>query len=378
MKAINVGDNTYDIFDDTMQVYNELPAQSYVVRFSERRGFFLEKYNDMDVKEPKVYGVHEEKVNKVLNMFDRQDRNLGVILSGDKGIGKSLFAKMLANAAIQKGIPMIVVDRYVPGLASYIEDIEQEVMVLFDEFDKTFGEVKSREGEASPQTNLLSLFDGLSSGKKLFVVTCNELRKLNEYLINRPGRFHYHFRFEYPSANEIRAYLEDKLEVEYYSEIDNVVSFANKISLNYDCLRAIATELNTGLTFSEAIKDLNIVNTEQQLYNVMLRYNNGAVFRAQNVSLDMFGDDDDRCIYMYDKRGRNVIDITFKPCDAVYDTRRFAHIISPDNLKVEYYFESDGDSAAEEGKTMEEVLTSAGVECVVINRKESRSIHYSV
>lgn len=314
MKAINVGDNTYDIFDDTMQVYNELPAQSYVVRFSERRGFFLEKYNDMDVKEPKVYGVHEEKVSKVLNMFDRQDRNLGVILSGDKGIGKSLFAKMLANAAIQKGIPMIVVDRYVPGLASYIEDIEQEVMVLFDEFDKTFGEVKSREGEASPQTNLLSLFDGLSSGKKLFVVTCNEPRKLNEYLINRPGRFHYHFRFEYPSANEIRAYLEDKLEVEYYSEIDNVVSFANKISLNYDCLRAIATELNTGLTFSEAIKDLNIVNIEQQLYNVMLRYNNGAVFRAQNVSLDMFGDDDDRCIYMYDKRGRNVIDITFKPC----------------------------------------------------------------
>lgn len=378
MKAINVGDNTYDIFDDTMQVYNELPAQSYVVRFSERRGFFLEEYNDMDVKEPKVYGVHEEKVNKVLNMFDRQDRNLGVILSGDKGIGKSLFAKMLANAAIQKGIPMIVVDRYVPGLASYIEDIEQEVMVLFDEFDKTFGEVKSREGEASPQTNLLSLFDGLSSGKKLFVVTCNELRKLNEYLINRPGRFHYHFRFEYPSANEIRAYLEDKLEVEYYSEIDNVVSFANKISLNYDCLRAIATELNTGLTFSEAIKDLNIVNTEQQLYNVMLRYNNGAVFRAQNVSLDMFGDDDDRCIYMYDKRGRNVIDITFKPCDAVYDTRKFAHIISPDNLKVEYYFGSDGDFAAEGGKTMEEVLTSAGVECVVINRKESRSIHYSV
>lgn len=378
MKAINVGDNTYDIFDDTMQVYNELPAQSYVVRFSERRGFFLEKYNDMDVKEPKVYGVHEEKVSKVLNMFDRQDRNLGVILSGDKGIGKSLFAKMLANAAIQKGIPMIVVDRYVPGLASYIEDIEQEVMVLFDEFDKTFGEVKSREGEASPQTNLLSLFDGLSSGKKLFVVTCNEPRKLNEYLINRPGRFHYHFRFEYPSANEIRAYLEDKLEVEYYSEIDNVVSFANKISLNYDCLRAIATELNTGLTFSEAIKDLNIVNIEQQLYNVMLRYNNGAVFRAQNVSLDMFGDDDDRCIYMYDKRGRNVIDITFKPCDAVYDTRKFAHIISPDNLKVEYYFGSDDDSAAEEGKTMEEVLTSAGVECVVINRRESRSIHYSV
>ena len=44
MKAINRGDNTYDIFDDTMQVFEKLPAQSYVVRFSEIRGFFLEEY----------------------------------------------------------------------------------------------------------------------------------------------------------------------------------------------------------------------------------------------------------------------------------------------------------------------------------------------
>ena len=85
MKAINRGDNTYDIFDDTMQVFEKLPAQPYIVRFSEIRGFFLEKYNDMEIKEPKVYGVHTEKVNKVMNMFERQDRNLGVILSGNKG-----------------------------------------------------------------------------------------------------------------------------------------------------------------------------------------------------------------------------------------------------------------------------------------------------
>ena len=373
MKAINRGDNTYDIFDDTMQVFEKLPAQSYVVRFSEIRGFFLEKYNDMEIKEPKVYGVHTEKVNKVMNMFERQDRNLGVILSGDKGIGKSLFAKMLSNAAIERGIPMIVVDRYIPGIASYIEDIEQEVMVLFDEFDKTFGEVKSKAGEASPQTNPLSLFDGLSSGKKLFVVTCNELYKLNEYLINRPGRFHYHFRFEYPSANEIREYLTDKLQQEYQKEIDNVISFSNKISLNYDCLRAIATELNTGLTFCDAIKDLNIVNTEQQSYNLMLRFKNGVSFKAKDISMDMFGDDGDKNVYMYDNKGRNNVDITFNPCNAVYDTGKFAHVIPADAIKVEYYF---GDS--EDEKAMETALKDAGVECLVINRKVSRNIHYNV
>lgn len=82
----------------------------------------MEKYNDMNIKESRVYGIHEEKVNKVLSMFENQDRNLGVILSGDKGIGKSLFAKMLSSAVIQRGIPTIIVDRYVPGIASYIED----------------------------------------------------------------------------------------------------------------------------------------------------------------------------------------------------------------------------------------------------------------
>ena len=373
MKAINRGDNTYDIFDNTMQVFEKLPAQPYVVRFSEIRGFFLEKYNDMEIKEPKVYDVHIEKVNKVMNMFEIQDRNLGVILSGDKGIGKSLFAKMLSNAAIERGIPMIVVDRYIPGIASYIEDIEQEVMVLFDEFDKTFGEVKSKAGDASPQTSLLSLFDGLSSGKKLFVVTCNELYKLNEYLINRPGRFHYHFRFEYPSANEIREYLTDKLQPEYQKEIDNVISFSNKISLNYDCLRAIATELNTGLTFSEAIKDLNIVNTEQQSYNLMLRFKNGISFRAKDISMDMFGDDNDKNVYMYDNKGRNNVDITFNPCNAVYDTGKFVHIVPADAVKVEYYF---GDS--EDEKAVETALKDAGVECLVISRKASRDIHYNV
>ncbi|RGH18340.1 AAA family ATPase [Ruminococcus sp. AF12-5] len=379
MKAINLGDNTYSIFSDAMRVYEKLPAQVYVVRFSETRGFFLEKYNDMNIKESRVYGIHEEKVNKVLSMFENQDRNLGVILSGDKGIGKSLFAKMLSSVVIQRGIPTIIVDRYVPGIASYIEDIEQEVMVLFDEFDKTFGEVKSKDGEASPQANLLSLFDGLSSGKKLFVVTCNELRKLNEYLINRPGRFHYHFRFEYPSATEIREYLQDKLDEEYYEEINAVVSFSNKVRLNYDCLRSIATELNTGIPFSEAIKDLNIINTELQMYNIALRFNNGVVFRAQNISMDMFGDDEDKTVYMYDKRGRNVVDITFKPCDAIYDTMKFAHVIIPENLKVEYYFK-DGDDKYdyEDDKAMEEAIREAGVECVVINRRDSRGIHYNV
>ena len=86
--------------------------------------------------------------------------DLGVILSGDKGIGKSLFSKMLGIKAKESGIPVILVDEYIPGIANFLDDIEQTVMVLFDEYDKTFDEKKY-----NCQAEMLSLFDGMSAGK---------------------------------------------------------------------------------------------------------------------------------------------------------------------------------------------------------------------
>lgn len=373
MKAISQGDNTYDIFDDSLRVYDSLPPQPYVVRFSKNRGFYLSRYADMEITEPKVYGVHDAKVQKVMAAFKEMNRSLGVILSGDKGIGKSLFAKMLARTAIENNMPVIVVDTFFKGIASYIEGIEQEVMVLFDEFDKTFGEIQTENGEASPQTGLLTLFDGLSSGKKLFVVTCNELRKLNSYLVNRPGRFHYHFRFEHPSADEIRQYLQDKLRPEYYREIDDVVSFSGKVNLNYDCLRSIAFELNHGLPFSDAIKDLNIINIECENYKVTLRYENGMTAVNKNVQLDMFGDDDQTTVYLYDSHGTNFVDVKFIPTEATYDIRSCGHIIPADKFNLTYFGENDEDS--------KEVIAAAKASrpmYILISRKPDKNIHYAL
>jgi hypothetical protein len=367
MKAISQGNNTYDIFDDSLQVYEQLPAQFYVVRFSENRGFSLVKSPEMEIKEPKVYGVHDEKVQKVMKAFTTMNRSLGVILSGDKGIGKSLLAKMLAVTSIKGGMPVIIVDTYYPGIASYIEDIEQEVMILFDEFDKTFGTVRAKDGDASPQTQMLSLFDGISVGKKLFVVTCNELANLSDYLVNRPGRFHYHFRFEYPSVQEVRQYLRDKLPEKYHGEIEDVVSFSGKVNLNYDCLRAIAFELQMGSAFGEAIKDLNIINIEKVYYIVTLKYANGFTAVNRRVQLDMFGGEERETVYLYDNNEGNFVDVEFTPTDAVFDTSMCAHVITPDKFSLDYiesYVESCKAAKASEP------------ECLVITRKMDKNIHY--
>lgn len=369
MKAISSG-SMYEIFGDSLKTHDKLPTQTYVVRFSKSRGFFLEKYVDIEINENKIYGVHLNKIHKVLRSFDNFNRNLGVILSGDKGIGKSLFAKLLAIEAIKKGIPLIVVDTYVPGIASYIESIDQEVMVLFDEFDKTFGEVKQSDGEASPQAHLLSLFDGVSGGKKLFVITCNDLHKLNDYLINRPGRFHYHFRFEYPSAQEVSEYLKDKLSEEQYGEIDDVVAFSRKINLNYDCLRAIAFEINMGSKFKEAIKDLNIVNTNSERYNVTLHFSNGVTATAKREHIDLFAEDNIETLYLEDKSGRNFVDVTFNTSDCEFDTQKMMNVVYPENLIIKF----DDDYY----KDLVEQVKNAEVEYLSFTRVRERRLHYAV
>ncbi len=311
MKVISTG-NTYRIYDETLRTYDNLPAKTYKVFFSPQTGFFLEETSNLEVNE-KIYGVHESKVDKVLKNFTSFNRNLGVILSGDKGIGKSISAKLLGKKAISLGIPVILCNENYPGIADFLGSIEQEVVIIFDEFDKTFaiggdnGRDNDRIDSHSPeqsgaQTSLLTLFDGLYPGKKLFVITCNDLHNLSEFLVNRPGRFHYHLRFKYPTSDEIREYLSDKVDKKYHDQIEEVVKFACQVDMNYDSLRAIAFELNQGEKFADAIRDLNIINMDDLIrYDILVYLKDGNIITIRNEFIDVYSDEE----YSYYHSDRN-------------------------------------------------------------------------
>lgn len=367
MQIVNTG-NIYKVYDNSLQTYNQLPARAYQVNFDKMSGFYLSGYDDIVISE-KIYGVHQKKVDKVMKSFKIFERNLGVILSGAKGIGKSLFAKLLSITAVEEGYPLVIVNQYIPGIADYINSIQQEVVVLFDEFDKTFN---SKMEHGDPQAEMLTLFDGLSIGKKLFVVTCNEIRQLNEFLINRPGRFHYHFRFEYPTDNEVREYLADKVPVEYHEQIEKVVSFSHKVDLNYDCLRAIAFELSLGISFEEAIKDLNIIKVDREdRYTLILTFKDGGKC-TREWSLDMFGDEDQNPEFR-DERGYDFY-VRFNPVDALYIYERGGNIISPENITIDWedhYYDDEKDEWLQQRKSRE-------VEQLLIRRKPTKSLHYAV
>jgi len=358
-----------EIYNDTVATYDRLPARTYIIRFAKLSGFYLDEYSDIDVAEDRIYGNHVQKAQKVLRSFGQFGRNLGVILSGNKGIGKSLFARLLSGEALKNDIPVIIVDKYISGIASYIETIDQNIMVLFDEFDKTFGDVKVPDGEVEAQAALLGLFDGITSGKKLFVITCNDIRKLSDFIVNRPGRFHYHFRFEYPSAEEIKTYLYDKLDKSRHSEIEHIIAFSRKVDLNYDCLRAIAFEINNGESFQDAISDLNIINLSQECYDITIYFKNGSPMSVKNKQVDVFIDEEISMFFSGDDFNE-ILTVGFWIKDSVYDVKSNCAIISADKLKISY------DEDYEE--VFVEKIKELVPDYLAIKKVREKSLHYAV
>lgn len=296
MNIVNAGAR-YQVYGEDVQTYKSLPAATYTIGFHPMQGFWLTKHSDLDVKEDSIYGKHDYRAEKIMRGYREGNRNFGVILSGKKGIGKSLMARMIADKAIASGMPVIIVDKAIGGIADFLSSIEQEVVIIFDEFEKTF----ARDENGDPQVELLSLFDGMDGGKKLFIITCNDPRQLNEFLVNRPGRFHYHFEIVCPTGDEIRAYMRDKLGDGFEDEIEKVIKLSSMADITYDCLRAIAFELKQGYGIEETLEDLNINYERGMSFDVTVRLSNGWTLTSYSNIIDLYGKRDVRVTFYHEK-----------------------------------------------------------------------------
>lgn len=333
MKVVTANGNLR-IYGEDLIVNDKIPVGVWDVCIS-KAGFHLSKHSDVKITE-KIYGPHERKALKVIDSFKTSTRSLGVILSGDKGIGKSITAKLIAIDALADNIPVLMVNYFAIGLPEFIESIEQEVVVIFDEFDKNFAKCD----ECDPQEAMLSLFDGFGCGKKLYVITCNEINNLNDCILNRPGRFLYHFRYANPSENEIMEYMQDNLKPEYHNEIKKIVSFGRKVKLNFDCLRAIAQEINKGYDFEEAISDLNILNTEMEVFSIMVFDEDGHVMVKTERELDPF---DNEAFHFVSWQSRVCWEFSFVPNKADYDMNLLGYCLDKGSFQAHIISNEDQD-----------------------------------
>lgn len=244
--------NTYKVSKkEALDLREQLPAANYVVKKNEMTGeLYLEQIDRFEFN-GKLYGDTNKRADRILYAFEDRPATTGVMLTGEKGSGKTLLAKMLSIKGYEKGYPTIVINQAWCGESfnAFIQSIEQPVIVVFDEFEKVYDEQE--------QAMMLTLLDGVYPTKKLFVLTCNDKWRVNQHMRNRPGRIFYSLEYKGLEEAFIREYCEDNLENKEH--IEKIVGIAGTFDqFNFDMLKALVEEMNRfGETPQEAMTMLN-------------------------------------------------------------------------------------------------------------------------
>ena len=216
----------------------------------------------------KLYGIDETLVKHVLDTYNKQPvkKNLGVLLNGAKGTGKTVTAKVMAN---KLGLPVILCENPYPGLSRFLAGIDHDCIFFFDEFEKNF-RMTCGDGEDCAGEDLLSIMDGVYNADHchIFLLTTNKLR-VNDNLISRPSRIRYLKSFgDVIDRKILEEFVDDNL---IYKEFKTeIMDFVDSLSMaTIDIVKSIVEEVNIHHCGIETFK--NFFNVKEATYRYYLR-----------------------------------------------------------------------------------------------------------
>jgi len=237
--AVIQTDNKFVLMDIT-NTYDKLPVGVYQLNYNARENeYFLIKQNDF-VLPPKVYGDHGI-IHRWLKSYKyNAHKNMGIILSGLKGGGKTITAQKFC---IEANLPVILINEPFDG-SGFINFLVNpkigECIIFIDEFEKVYKQ--SEYSERNKANDFLSLMDGAYNTKLIFLLTVNTF-ELNEYFVNRLNRIKYRKDYTDLDQETMNSVIDDMLINKGHK--DSIGVFFEKINMcTFDLLVNLIKEMN--------------------------------------------------------------------------------------------------------------------------------------
>lgn len=196
----------------------------------------------------KVYGLEKNFINIVKKTFtETTSGNLGVLLNGFQGTGKTVTCKVLCN---ELNLPVITITEDQPQLVDFVTSLNFNCVLFFDEYDKAFSVNGSRydddENDGDPQgsSKLLHMMDSVynNSHRKVFLLTTNN-RWVHPRLLQRPSRIRYVKEFGNLSRKIVEEIVEDCLKVKNLKN-ECVAFFKTIAAVTVDIVKSVIEDVN--------------------------------------------------------------------------------------------------------------------------------------
>lgn len=242
-----------------------LPVGIYRLEYNQMfNQFYLDHVQDKFSFPYKIYGVETEFINRVKKSWDNTSSNMGVLLNGLKGTGKTVTAELICN---KMELPVILVQKHFEGLVSFLNSIQQDVIIFIDEYEKVYNKYDN---------SLLSIMDGVfrTDSRKMFLLTTNEL-SIDRNMLQRPSRIRYIKSYTDLSLNVIMEVVDDKLTHKHLRECTvNMISELPIITM--DLVKSVIEEVNIHEQNPYQFKEyFNVEGDRSDIFNVYILNEDG-------------------------------------------------------------------------------------------------------